>query len=49
MFEGKMDGEAYVWLATLILSVYGASNVAEKRSMRGRGGGGAGFYEGGPW
>lgn len=30
LFIGKMDGATYVALATLILSVYGAANVADK-------------------
>ncbi len=30
LFIGKMDGGTYVALATLILSVYGAANVADK-------------------
>lgn len=30
LFIDKMDGPTYVALATLILGVYGATNVAEK-------------------
>lgn len=31
LFTGQMDGGTYVALATLILGVYGASNVMDKR------------------
>lgn len=35
LFAGKMDGATYVALATLVLGVYGASNVAEKHVAKG--------------